>query len=95
MSKIGYNAPSQANWVYSIYKVDLINTKDSYCRAHIFKSAFGAESEFKKAFKDGTIIETTSVYTSTGTPHITGIRSMLSIQSKEAIEIIKDFLTNK
>jgi len=94
ISKIGYNAPSQANWAYGIYKLDLIDTHRGYCMSHVVKETFGGNSrlslkvwnELKKS-----LIETKGVYTSTGTPKIKGVAKMFDIESEEVFNIIKQF----
>lgn len=92
LSKIGYNAPSQANWVYGIWKLDLIDTEQKYCMSHTLKEKFGGDSRLRAMFPD--IIETKGVYTGTGTPKIAGIRGVLDMESKEVEQIINDFLKN-
>ena len=94
-SKVGYNHPSQANWSYGIYKVDLINTKDDYCMSYTVKENFGGDSRFKRALivlrnKNIKVIETKGVYTSTGTQKITGIASLPIMDSDEFINQIKE-----
>lgn len=97
ISKIGYNHPSQANWSYTIHKVDLIDTKESYNMSYVFKEAFGGDTRFILSLEALKIkvIQTKAVYTSTGTQLITGVSKMLDIESVEALQIIKDFITNK
>ena len=95
ISKIGYNHPSQANWNYTIWKLDLIDSKEKYCMSHTLSEKFGGDDRLKRTLKDNfniEIIETKSVYTGTGTQKITGVSSLLDIESKEVIDIIKDFL---
>ena len=104
ISKIGYNAPSGANWCYGIWKVDLIDTKNNYCMSYTVKEAFGGDSRLKEAINkeiryesegntelvEGVhIIETKGVYPS---QKITGVRSMQDMESKEFIKELKDFL---
>lgn len=90
ISKIGYNAPSQANWTYSIFKIDLIDTSKSYNHCVLAKANFGGESTLKKLFPQ--IIETQSVYTKTGTPKITGISRMHDVKNDTLHQILKDFM---
>ena len=93
ISKIGYNHPRAANWSYGIYKVDLIDTKSPYNMSHVFKEQFGGDTRFMLALEKLNIkvIKTKDVYTGTGTPSITGVASLLDIESDEALQIIKDF----
>ena len=86
-SKIGYNAPSQANWAYGIWKVDIIDTSREYCFSYTVKENFGGDSRFSNALKDKKIkiIQTKAVYTLTGTPKITGIAKMPVMDSEEFI----------
>lgn len=90
LSKIGYNAPSQANWCYGIWKIDLINTTDKYCMSHIVKENFGGDSRLKALYPQ--IIETKGVYTGTGTQKITGIAKLPDMEGEEIKTIINDFL---
>jgi hypothetical protein len=90
-SKIGYNTPSQANWSYSIYKIDIItDTQSGYAMSFIAKAAHGGESRFVKSLRESSVqlIETKSVYTSTGVPKITGIAKIPDIESEELIKEI-------
>lgn len=91
LSKIGYNHPSQANWSWGIWKLDLINTKESYCMSYTLKEAFGGDSRLRHNVETlgAKIIETKGVYPS---QKITGVRSMLNMESAEVLEIIKKFL---
>lgn len=93
LSKVGYNAPSGANWAYGIWKIDLIDTKQNYCMSHTVKEAFGGDYRLKNELlpKSIKIIETKGVYTGTGTQKITGVSSLMDMESKEFIQIIKDF----
>ena len=50
LSKIGYNAPSGANWCYGIWKLDLINTNQSYNISYTLKEKFGGNSRLKEKF---------------------------------------------
>lgn len=92
ISKIGYNAPSQANWTYSIFKIDLIDTDKNYCDSIITKSAFGSDSNFRKQWEKIQIIQTKDVYTGTGTQKITGISKIPDIESKEVETQIVHFI---
>lgn len=98
ISKVGYNAPSQANWSYGIWKLDLINTKDAYSMSYTTKENFGGDSRIRAKVREELgheILETKGVYTDTGTPKITGVRKMLDLESKEVFDIIKEFLAKK
>ncbi len=57
-SKIGYNAPSQANWCYYIWKVDFIDTNKNYCTSHTVKENFGGDYRWKEALTSTIPIET-------------------------------------
>lgn len=91
-SKIGYNHPSQANWSYGIWKVDLIDTERDYNMSYTVKETFGGESRFKRELEKQGIkaIETKGVYP---LPAITGIAKMKDIESAlflgEVLEFIK------
>ncbi len=90
LSKIGYNAPSQANWAWGIWKLDLINTDNQYCMSYTVKEKFGGDSRLRQLFPQ--IIETKGVYTKRGGQKISGISSMLDMESKELADIINTFL---
>ncbi len=95
LSKIGYNAPSGANWSYGIWKLDLINTDQSYAMSFTLKENFGGDSRFRESVMlqhKVNVIETKSVYTSTGTPNITGVRKLLDLEGKETMELVAKFL---
>ena len=97
ISKIGYNHLSQANWSYGIHKIDLIDTKQPYCMGHTVYETFGGNDRLMNIIEEKTgyrMIETKGVYTGTGTPKITGIKSMLDAESDEIIEEIANFLSN-
>ena len=96
ISKIGYNHPSQANWSYGIWKVDLIDTDSKYCVSHTVKENFGGDSRLSRKLNELSIpnLEVQGVYTSTGTPKITGVAKMLSMEGEELFGIIKDFVKN-
>ena len=98
ISKIGYNHPSQANWSYTICKIDLINTEEKYCMSYTIKANFGGETRLQQAIKEKTgydMLETKGVYTKTGTPNITGISTMLDAEGQEIEKNIIEFLTKK
>lgn len=95
ISKIGYNTPSQANWSYGIWKVDLIDTDTIYNMSYTLTEKFGGDSRFRKTIKDRfniEVLETKGVYTSTGTQKITGIKSLMDIEDVKFIDIISEFL---
>jgi hypothetical protein len=97
LQQIGYNAPSQANWCYDIYSVSLIDTDREYSYSYTVKDAFGQYVELQREVEKLNpnlkykFIELKSVYTKTGTPKITGVQSMLSIDSKEFINLVAEF----
>ena len=97
-SKIGYNAPSGANWCYGIWKIDMIDTERGYCATCIVKENFGGDYRFKNeiatACPKGLLIQPNGVHTSTGTPKITGVQKMQDIESKEFINYCIEFLNN-
>lgn len=90
ISKIGYNAPSQANWSWGIWKVDTIDTESQYCMSYTVKEAFGGDSRLRKVFPQ--IIETKGVYPQ---QKITGIRSMQDMESKAFEAELYAFINNK
>lgn len=100
LQKIGYNHPSQANWSYTIWSIGLMDTDNNYCISHIVKDAFGQYVELQREVEKLNtnlkykFIELKSVYTSTGTQKITGVSSMLNIDSKEFINLVTDFTLN-
>lgn len=94
-SRVGYNHPSQANWSWGIFKVDLIDTKYSYNMAYTVKENFGGDSRFRSAIQDD--CDTCGVFLSEskGTyppPEVTGVSSMQIMESDEFIKIIKDWI---
>lgn len=97
IQKIGYNAPSQANLCYDIYSVSLIDTDNSYAASYTVKDAFGQYVELQRGVEvintnlKYKFIELSRVHTSTGVPKITGVSSMLSIDSIEFINIVAKF----
>lgn len=95
MSQIGYNHPSQANWNYGIWKVDLIDPTQRYCMSWTVRETFGGEVRFNDRIKEVTgrdVIETKGVYTGTGTPHITGVRKLQDMESKGFIKEVLERL---
>lgn len=90
ISKIGYNAPSQANWAYGIWKLDMINTDDKYCMSYTVKENFGGDSRLRVKYPF--IIETKGVYTGTGTQKITGLNKIPLMESEEIYNIINEFI---
>lgn len=90
ISKIGYNAPRNANWSYGIWKIDTINTDDQYSMSYTVKENFGGDSRLRREIPQ--IIETKGVYTGTGTQKITGINKIPDMEDKEFIQTLKDFL---
>lgn len=95
ISKIGYNAPSQANWSYGIWKIDTIDTANLYNMSYTVKENFGGDSRLRAIIKEKTgyeMIETKGVYTKTGTQKITGVSDMHDMESKEFVQILLDFI---
>jgi hypothetical protein len=93
-SRIGYNAPSGANWAYQIYKVDFIDVSKGYgyCALKTVKTNFGGEIRWCNAVNNERVIEIKGVYTKTGTPKITGISTMEDMESKDFINECINFL---
>lgn len=92
LSQIGYNSPSQANWSYGVWKLDLIDTERAYCMSYTLKENFGDYSRFGNLVKSVTgheVIETKGVYPS---QRITGIRNIDDLESDETLQTVKDFL---
>lgn len=95
ISKIGYNAPSSANWAWGIWKVDFIDTDSQYCMAYTTKENFGGDSRFRAeilAQTGHTVIETKGVYTDTCTQKITGVAKLHNLEGKDFIKICTDFI---
>lgn len=90
-SKIGYNAPSQANWSYGIWKVDCIDTDKSYCISYTVYENFGGDSRFRAMLETHGIkaIETRGVQP---TQKVTGIKHMENMESSEFIGKVVDFI---
>ena len=47
LSQVGYNHPSQANWSYGIWKIDLIDTDQSYQMSYTVRENFGGDDRLK------------------------------------------------
>ncbi len=95
ITKVGYNAPSQANWSYGIWLVSFIDTSKPYNMSHTVKENFGGDSRFRDLLETQTkhkVIEVKGIYTSTGTPKITGVSKMLDIESPEFLAECVAFL---
>lgn len=97
ISIVGYNHPSQANWSYSIYKIYLIYTSldNSMNMSYLAKEAFMGDGQACRVLSEAIghkVSLVKSIYTSTGTPRITGIAKVPSIENKELISDIKAFL---
>jgi hypothetical protein len=96
LSKIGYNHPSQTNWNYGIWKIDLIDTSQQYNMSHTVRETFGGETRFTAGIETATghkVTETKQVYTTTGLPKITGVRSLQDIESKDFMQLVIDFIS--
>ena len=62
------------------------------------KENFGGESRFKAQVEKELnikVIETKGIYTGTGTPNITGVRTMPDLESKEFFNELKKFIGNQ
>lgn len=95
ISRVGSNHPGGANWTYCIWLVSFIDTNQPYCMGHTVKETFGGDSRFKHLLETQTkhkVIEVNGVYTSTGTPKITGVSKMLDIESQDFIDECVEFL---
>jgi len=95
ISQVGYNHPSQANWSYGIYKIDLIDTEQKYCQSYTVKENFGGDDRLRAKVREelgAEMIETTSVYTGTGTQKITGVAKLWNAEGPEIFEAIQNFL---
>jgi hypothetical protein len=97
ISKTGYNHPSTANWSYGIWKVDLIDTEQSYNMSYTVKETFGGDSRFRDILEKQNIniLETKGIYTGTGTQKITGVAKLQDIESKEFINEIIEWYNKK
>lgn len=96
IAKVGYNAPSQANWAYGIWLVSFVDTNKLYNMSYTVKESFGGDSRFRNMLEARTkhkVIEVKGIYTSTGTPKITGVAKMLDIESPEFLTECIEFLT--
>ena len=96
ITKVGYNSPSQANWSYGVWLVSFIDTAQPYCTSQVVKETFGGDSRFRNMLEIRTghkSIEIQGIYTSTGTPKITGVSKMLDIESPEFLAKCVEFLT--
>lgn len=94
LSKIGYNAPSGANWAYGIWKLDCINTSDKYCMSYTLKENFGGDSRLKAQVKELLgidIIETKAVYP---IQKITGIKDIGNLEDDKILMTIKEFIND-
>ena len=89
ISKVGYNHPSQANWNYGVWKLDLIDTESKYNASYTLKETFGGDYRLRDKYP--AIIETKQVYTTTGEQQLTGIERLPDIESKEVENIINAF----
>lgn len=97
ITNIGYNSPSRANWSYSIYKIDTIDTtlENTINMSYICKEAFMGDGQACNVLAEAInhkVSLVKGVYTSTGTPRITGVAKMPSATDKELINTLKDFL---
>lgn len=93
ISKIGYNHPSNANWSYGIWQVSTIDTSQDYSMSYTVRESFGGDSRFRKAIFEKTgqkVLEVKGVYPN---QKCTGIRTMESMENKEFIQEMANFLT--
>jgi len=89
-SKVGYNHPSNANWSYCIFKVDLIDTTSTYAMSWTVKETFGGDTRFKNEIEKITGVAPIESKGVLGIPKITGVAKMQDMESKEFInEVIK------
>jgi len=85
ISKIGYNAPSGANWSYGIWKIDCIDTTQVYNMSYTVKENFGGDSRLADVLLNNhciNLIETKGVFP---TQKITGIKSIEDMENKDFI----------
>lgn len=97
ISKVGYNAPSGANWAYGIWKIDTIDTKNKYNMGYTVKEQFGGDSRFREQLEQAgiNVLETKGVYTSTGTQKITGVVGLGDIENKLFIKDLIEWYNKK
>jgi len=89
-SKVGYNHPSNANWSYGIFKVDLIDTTSTYAMSWTVKETFGGDTRFSNEIEKITGVTPIESNGVLGIPKITGVSKMQDMESKEFInELIK------
>lgn len=96
ISKVGYNHPSQANWSYGVWKVDLIDSESHpYCMSYTTKENFGGDYRFTQALKDQApelkVIETKGI---PDCPKITGVSRMPILDSEGFIKIVVEWFNN-
>ena len=101
ISRVGYNHPSQANWSYGIWKIDLINPLQPYNMSYTVKETFGGDSRLTERIRlylttheitDIFLTETKQVYTTTGTQKVTGVQKLLDIEGVQLYEHIIEFI---
>lgn len=94
ISKIGYNTPSQANWSYGIWKIDCIDTNNTYCMSYTVKENFGGDSRIRDTLlKSGiSLIETKGVFP---TQEIKGIRSIGNMEDNAFIFELLEWYNKK
>ena len=98
ITRVGYNMPSQANWSYGVWLVSFVDTSKSYCISETVKESFGGDSRFSSMLETRTghkTIEIKGIYTSTGTPKITGITKMQDMESPEFLKEVVEWLKEK
>lgn len=87
IQKIGYNAPSQANWCWFVHNLSIIDTtkKNAYTHTLLVKENFGGDTRLIKLLTEEykcDVRQLKSVYTNTGMPKITGVAKMPIIGDK-------------
>ncbi len=94
ISKMGYNHPSGANWNYGVWKIDLIDTEQTYCMSYTVKETFGGDYRLKEKLNSLNIkyIETRQLFTTTELQKLTGVCNLLDIESDLILKIIKEFM---
>ncbi len=97
ITKVGYNHPSQANWSYGVWQVELINTKQKYNASFTVRETFGGNTRFEKQLEALKIpvIESRQVYTDTGTQKITGVQRLPDMESESFVKQVAEWYKNK
>lgn len=93
LQQIGYNHPSQANWSYAIYSINMIDTERDYCQSLTVKACFGSESILKNTTVNNCEVKTIEVKSVFPLQKITGIRSIDNIDDRNVLDEVVVFLT--